>query len=60
MKALDRHIEEIKRLKQAVEKTDSNYLKNDYSKRISRMIKELREYCHYRGLNFKEMMRRLE
>lgn len=60
MKAVERHIEEIKRYQEAMNKTDSAYLKNDYSKKINRMIKELREYCHYRNYNFKAILRRIE
>lgn len=60
MKAVERHIEEIKRYQIAINKTDSAYLKNDYSKKINRMIKELREYCHYRNYNFKSILRRIE
>lgn len=59
MKAIERHINEIKRYQEAIEKTDSNYLKNDYSKKISRMIKELREYCYYRDYDFTDVLRRL-
>jgi hypothetical protein len=38
---------EIERLKEAVAKTQSNYLKRDYGKKISRMQKELKEYRSY-------------
>lgn len=59
MKAVERHIEEIKKYQKAIDRTDSIYLKLDYSKKINRMIKELREYCHYRNYNFKAILRRL-
>ena len=59
MKAIERHIEEIRQYKTAREKTDSRYLKNDYSKKINHMMKELREYCHYRNYNYKAILRRL-
>lgn len=57
MKALQRHIEEIMRYKQAIEKTNSAYLKNDYSKCIYEMKRELKEYCGYRGYNYKEIIK---
>lgn len=60
MKAVERHIEEIKRYQDAITKTNSAYLKNDYAKRVNRMIKELREYCHYRKYNFKKIIKEVE
>ena len=56
MQAIERHIAEMKRLKTAFNKTQSIYLKNDYAKAIRRMQEELREYCDYRGLNYKEVI----
>lgn len=44
-------IQEIKRLKSAVRKTDSKYLKIDYGKRIKRMKKQLAEYRYYQEVN---------
>lgn len=58
MKAIERHIEEIKQYKRAIDKTDSIYLKNDYYKKIDRMFKELKEYCKYRDYNFKSILQR--
>ena len=45
-------IDDIKRMKQAISKTKSYKLKNDYTKAINRKTKELIEYCSYRGLVF--------
>lgn len=56
MNALERHIEELKSYQQAINKTDSIYLKNDYYKKIDRMFKELKEYCKYRKYDFKEVL----
>ena len=42
----------IKRMKQAISKTKSYKLKNDYTKSIKRKTKELIEYCNYKGLEF--------
>lgn len=44
-----KHIAEMERLKTAIEKTDSEYLKRDYEKALKRMQKELREYDRYKG-----------
>ena len=41
-------IEEIRRLKEACRKTESKYLKIDYSKRIKKLKKELSEYNFHR------------
>ena len=48
MQAIERHIAEMKRLREAFNNTKSSYLKNDYAKAIRRMQGELREYCDYR------------
>lgn len=60
MTPIDRHIQEIMRLKKVINETKSTYLKNDYSKRISQMIKELREYCDYRGYDFTNILKRID
>lgn len=39
---------EIKRLKEAVAKSNSDYLKRDYKKKIVRMQNELKEYRKFR------------
>lgn len=59
MKAVERQLDEIRKYQKAMNKTNSCYLKNDYSKCISRLINELREYCKYRNYDFKEIIRRL-
>lgn len=56
MKAVVRQLEEIKRVKEAIKKTDSPYLKQDYQKHLRRLENELREYCYYRGFNYKEII----
>lgn len=57
MTALEQHLAEMKRLKTAFNKTNSVYLKNDYAKAIRQMQKDLREYCSYKGLNYKEIIK---
>ena len=47
-KAEGKHIAEINRLKEAREKTKSEYLRRDYTKAIRRMQNELKEYRRYK------------
>ena len=42
-------VAEIERLKTAMEKTDSEYLKRDYGKALKRMQRELSYYDRYKG-----------
>ena len=56
MKAAKRQVEEIKRLEEAISKTKSTYLKNDYSKNARTLKAELREYCGYRGFDYKKVI----
>ena len=48
-KMREKHVAEIERLKTAIKKTDSEYLKRDYKKAIKRMSAELKEYDRYKG-----------
>ena len=48
-KMRQRHVDEINRLKDAIAKTESEHLKNDYGKALRRMQNELREYDRYKG-----------
>ena len=57
MKAVQRQLNEINRLKAAIKITKSNYLKNDYSKHIKTLKAELKEYCGYRGYDFNKIMK---
>ena len=56
MNAAKRHVAEINRLKLAIDKTKSQYLKNDYSKNLKTLILELKEYCGYRGFDFEKII----
>lgn len=58
MNALERHINEMRVCKKAMLKTDSMYLKNDFSKKFHRMNKELKEYCYYRGFDYKDILKK--
>ena len=57
MKQAVKVVEEIERLRRAIEKTQSARLKKDYSKAIRRLTAELKEYCGYKKLNINEVMR---
>ena len=59
MKAALRQVDEINTLLVAHKKPESIYLKQDYAKAINRKRKELKEYCFYKGYNYKEMSRRI-
>lgn len=41
-------VNEMVRLQEAIEKTESIYLKRDYLKALKRMTKELKEYDSYK------------
>lgn len=56
MNAALRQVDEIKRQKAALLKTESKYLRRDYSKSIKRLESELREYCAFRGIDYKAIM----
>ena len=45
----NKHIAEMQRLKTAIDKTNSEYLKRDYKKALKRMQRELRDYDRYKG-----------
>lgn len=47
---------EINRKIQAIEKTKSQYLKNDYAKSVRADLEELKTYCNYKGLNFTDFI----
>lgn len=48
---------EIKRLKEAINKSASEKLITDYSKKIRGLIKDLKEYCSYKKLNYEKIMK---
>ena len=47
-KAEEMHLKEMERLKEALQKTDSIFLRRDYEKALKRMQNELKEYRRYR------------
>ena len=56
MQAIEKHIAEMKKLRDAFNQTKSARLKNEYAQIIRHMQEELREYCDHRGLNYKEVI----
>lgn len=48
-KMREAHVAEMERLKAAIEKTKSVYLKRDYEKAYNRMLAELCEYDSFRS-----------
>ena len=50
-KMREKHVAEMKRLKTAIAKAKSEYLKRDYSKALKRMERELKEYDRYKGVD---------
>lgn len=49
--AARREVDELRRLKEAVAKTKSPYLKRDYEKKIAKIEKGLKTYCYLYGRN---------
>ena len=47
MNQRQKFIEEMNRLKQAIAKTTSKYLKKDYTKQLKQMQKDLAEYDYW-------------
>lgn len=60
MAALDNHIAEMRRVRQAILKTNSEPLKADYGKKYKKMRRELKEYCSYRGIDYKPILSKVE
>ena len=48
-------VNEINRKRQAIRKTKSKHLIADYHKSIKSDIFELKEYCTYRGIDFRAL-----
>lgn len=56
MKAAMRQVAEIKRLKEAMHKSTSKYLKRDYYKKVGTLQNELKEYCRYKGYDYNKII----
>lgn len=55
MKQIEKEIAEINRMRAAIKNTSSKYLIRDYNKSIAQKIKDIKEYCKYRNINFNEL-----
>lgn len=53
-------VEEIRRKKEALKRNISKSLKADYTKSINSDLRELKEYCGYKGLNFERFEELIE
>lgn len=58
MKAIERHMVEIKKYQSIVNESNNPYIINDYSKAIRRLKRELKTYCKFKGFNYNDIMKR--
>ena len=58
MKAIERHLAEIKKYQSIVNESNNTYIINDYSKAIRRLKRELKTYCKFRGYDYNIIMKR--
>lgn len=59
MRAVNKQLEEIKRVEKALENSKSIKFKKDQGKYLKRLKKELKEYCYCRGYNYQEILKRV-
>lgn len=55
MKHIKVEINEIDRMKYAIKETKSICLKNDYKKKIAKIVEEIKEYCGYLGYDYESI-----
>ena len=55
MKHIKVEINEIDRMKYAIKETKSVCLKNDYRKKIAKIVEEIKEYCGYLGYDYESI-----
>ena len=60
MKQALKVVDEINRKKEAIRKTKSIHLRNQYHKSIRSDMFELRDYCKFKGIDFDEVVRRIQ
>lgn len=60
MKQVKKEIDEINRLYELTCNTNSPHLSRDIKKAIRNKIRDLKEYCGYRNLNFNEISKGLK
>ena len=58
MKAANELIKEIKEHKEAIKASSSPYLIKDREKRIKRLERDLKEYCSYKGYDYKKIIKK--
>lgn len=59
MKQALKLIDEINRMKLSINNSSSVYLRRDYEKVIRRDLRDLEEYCSYKGIDYKELKKRI-
>lgn len=59
MKQALKLIDEINWMKLSIKNSSSIHLKRDYEKAIRRDLRDLEEYCSYKGIDYKELKRRI-
>lgn len=47
----EKHLAEMDRLRDAIARTDSEYLRRDYLKALKRMERDLRDYDRFHAIN---------
>ena len=57
MKAVEKHVADIKRYKSIILKSNNPHVIKDYSKAICRLQLELKAYCKFRGLNYNKILK---
>lgn len=58
MNAAKQHLEYIREYQKIVDRTDNPHIRNDYTKAIKRLEKELKTYCMLRGFDYKEVLKK--
>ena len=53
-------VEEIREIKRQIDEAKSEKRRRDLRKNLQECIKELKEYCGYRGFNFYELIKFME
>lgn len=58
MKLVEKHVEDIKRYKNIIMKSNNPNVISDYSKAVVRLQRELKTYCKFRGLNYNKILKK--
>lgn len=59
MNQVVKEINDIKRMKDALLRTSSSKLKNDYTKAIKRKTREVKEYCGYKNIDYNSLLKEI-